>query len=149
MNKTSPLCAAPHCVIRNRHHNTCPDNDTCWGCLSRWAADGLRLCEVDTRRLAEDATKLADQYLGLETGIIRTDGTGDREKTTGTSSGAPAPDDEVLELRPRIGTLLNAVPRLIADERGITRPVIGAPPPALTERRRDPAALVAHRADDP
>lgn len=156
MNKTRPLCAAPHCAIRNRHRDTCQHVDCppacpdgrCGGCLPRWAADGLALCDVDTRRLAEDAIKLADQYLGLEAGIIRTGG-GDREKTTGTSSGAPVPDDEVLELRARIGALLNAVTRLIADERGITRPVIGATAPDLAEHRRDPAALVAHRADDP
>lgn len=148
MNKTRPLCAAPHCNIRNRHRDTCPDPENCWGCLARWAADGLLLCDLDVRRLAEDATKAADMYLGLEAGIIRSGG-GEREKTSGTSSGAPVPDDEVLELRTRIGALLNAVTRLVADERGITRPVIGATAPDQATRHRDPAALVAHRADDP
>jgi hypothetical protein len=124
MPNPRPLCAAPHCNIRNRHRDTCPDPDQCWGCLPRWAADGLRLCDVDTRRLAEDAARCADLYAGLEQQIIRDGGSGEREKTSGSSTGAPVPDDDVMENRGKIRALLMAIVRLITEQRGVTWPNI-------------------------
>lgn len=151
MHTPRPLCAAPHCAIRNRHRDTCPDPDTCWGCLPRWAADGLRLCDVDVRRLAEDAGRCADLYAGLEQNIIRRSGGGEREKTSGSSSGAPVPDDDVMEARTRLRALLMAIVRLVTEQRGVTWPSVrylqqlpeGVQGPRALGRRRteDPAAL--------
>lgn len=121
MHNPRPLCAAPHCNIRNRHRDTCPDPDQCWGCLPRWAADGLRLCELDVKRISEDASRAADLWAGLEQNIIRSGG-GEKEKTSGTSSGAPVPDDDVMDARTRIRGLLLAIVRLITEQRGVTWP---------------------------
>jgi hypothetical protein len=158
MHNPRPLCAAPHCAIKARHRDTCqhadcvPDcsEDRCWGCLPRWAADGLLLCDVDTRRIAEDAGRAADQYLGLESSIIRRGGGGEQEKTSGSSSGAPVPDDEVMDTRVKIRDLLGAIVRLISEQRGVTRPGGGRSAPELAPRpnTKDPAGLTAHRPDD-
>lgn len=158
MHNPRPLCAAPHCAIKGRHIDTCAHVDCapsctegrCWGCLPRWAADGLLLCDVDVRRVAEDAARAADQYLGLESSIIRRGGGGEQERTSGTSSGAPVPDDEVMESRVKIRALLNAIVRLITEARGVTWPNTARSAPELAERagKADPAALTAHRADD-
>lgn len=122
MHNPRPLCAAPHCAIRNRHVDTCPDPDLCWGCLPRWAADGLRLCDLDVKRIPEDAGRVVDLWTGLESNIIRSGGGGEKEKTSGSSSGAPVPDDDVMEARTRIRGLLLAIVRLITEQRGVTWP---------------------------
>lgn len=158
MHSPRPLCAAPHCAIKGRHRDTCEHQDCaptcpearCWGCLPRWAADGLRLCDVDTRRISEDAARAADQYLGLESSIIRRGGGGEQEKTSGSSSGAPVPDDEVMDTRVKIRGLLGAIVRLITEQRGVTRPGGGKTAPEFAARpgKADPAGLTAHREDD-
>lgn len=118
MHNPRPLCAAPHCAMRSRHLPDCPDPDRCWGCLPRPATDGLQLCDIDTRRVAEDAVKVATLHSALEKVLIQTGGQG--EKTSGSATGAPVPSDDVMDLRSHMrGTLLAAV-RLISQERGIS-----------------------------
>lgn len=109
------LCIADHCGIKGQHTPDCTQPD-CRGCLPRPAADGLRLCEVDTRRLVEDARTAAILHEDLALTLIRKGRGG--EKTSGSSSGAPVPDDDVMEARAAIRATLVSLCRLIADERG-------------------------------
>ncbi|MEU4640841.1 hypothetical protein [Micromonospora sp. NPDC023814] len=114
------LCVADHCGIRHQHQPDCPNPQTCPGCLPRPAADGLRLCEVDMRRLAEDARTAAVLYEDLALTLIRRGRGG--ERVAGSSTGAPVPDDEVMEARQAIRATLVSLVRIIADERGLQTP---------------------------
>ncbi|MEU8371201.1 hypothetical protein [Micromonospora tulbaghiae] len=116
MTSTSTLCIADHCGITGQHAEGCTDPTNCRGCLPRLAADGLRLCEVDVRRLAEDARTAAVLHEDLALTLIRRGRGG--EKVAGSSSGAPVPDDEVMEARSAIRATLVALTRMIAEERG-------------------------------
>ncbi|MEV0726019.1 hypothetical protein AB0I37_24975 [Micromonospora purpureochromogenes] len=109
------LCVADHCGILNQHSEQCPGQG-CRGCLPRLAADGLRLCEVDTRRIGEDARTAAVLHEDLALTLIRRGRGG--EKVASSSSGAPVPDDEVMEARSAIRATLASLCRMIAEERG-------------------------------
>ncbi|MEV5629164.1 hypothetical protein [Micromonospora tulbaghiae] len=109
------LCVAEHCYTPREHGPACPGGD-CRGCLPRLAADGLRLCSVDVRRLVEDARTAAVLHEDLALTLIRRGRGG--EKVAGSSSGAPVPDDEVMEARSAIRATLVALVRMIAEERG-------------------------------
>ncbi|MBM0279676.1 hypothetical protein [Micromonospora tarensis] len=109
------LCIAEHCGIPTQHTDTCP-GEGCRGCLPRLAADGLRLCDVDTRRIAEDACTAAVLYEDLALTLIRKGRGGERVASSG--SGAPVPDDAVMEAREAIRATLVSLCRLIAEERG-------------------------------
>ena len=122
------LCCAPHCGLRGRHTDNCDepacakkphDGSCCRGCLPRRAADGLRLCHVDTRRISEDTRTAATLYLDLEPMLIPNSGRSQR--ITGHGS-APAPRDEAVEARSAIRATLVSLARLIADERGFDLP---------------------------
>ncbi|MFG3639098.1 hypothetical protein ACGF3C_02340 [Micromonospora sp. NPDC047762] len=115
----SLLCLADHCRIVGQHGDDCPGGD-CRGCLPRRAADGLRLCEVDTRRLAEDARTAAVLYDDLGLVLIRRGRGG--ERVAGSNSGAPIPDEDVMEARDAIYATLTSIVRVIAEERGIAIP---------------------------
>ncbi|MEU1240061.1 hypothetical protein ABZ388_06850 [Micromonospora parva] len=110
------LCVVAHCGIPRQHTDECPDPDTCRGCLPRLAADGLRLCEVDTRRIAEDARTAAVLYEDL--GLRLMPGGRGGEKVATSSSGAPTVDGEVVEARSAIRATLVSLVRIIAEERG-------------------------------
>jgi hypothetical protein len=114
-----PLCAAPHCTIRDRHTDTCPAPDTCRGCLPRRAADGLRICTICTSRIGEDALTAAQLHDDLAQVLLhRSRG----ERTSGTGDPSPAIRDDVVETREAIyGTLTNLT-KLISTERGILPP---------------------------
>ncbi|ATO14674.1 hypothetical protein CO540_13245 [Micromonospora sp. WMMA2032] len=113
------LCVAEHCYTPRQHGPACPGGD-CRGCLPRLAADGLRLCAVDVRRLAEDARTAAILHEDLALTLIRRGRGG--ERVAGSSSGAPVPDDEVMEARTAIRATLVGLARLIAGERGHALP---------------------------
>ena len=51
---THLLCPAADCSPRNVHADGCTDTN-CRGCMTRLAADGLRLCLVHTAKIGEDA----------------------------------------------------------------------------------------------
>lgn len=131
---TALLCIADHCGIPGQHGGHCP-GESCRGCLPRQAADGLYLCEVDVRRLAEDARTAAVLHEDLTLALIRKGRGG--ERVAGSSSGAPVPDDDVMEARSAIRSTLVALVRMIADERGAHLPA-----DAITEL----GAYVAHHA---
>ncbi|MEU4772950.1 hypothetical protein [Micromonospora sp. NPDC023644] len=116
---TSTLCIADHCGITGQHAEGCTDTK-CRGCLPRPAADGLRLCEVDTRRLAEDARTAAVLHEELALTLIRRGRGG--ERVASSSLSAPVPDDEVMEARQAIRATLVSLVRIIADERGLHLP---------------------------
>ncbi|MGW3808841.1 hypothetical protein [Micromonospora sp. NPDC005113] len=114
------LCIAEHCGIPRQHHPDCPQPDTCRGCLPRPAADGLRLCDVDTRRLAEDARTAAVLHEDLTLRLMP--GGKGGEKVSSSSTGAPSVDPDVVEARSAIRATLVSLCRLIADERGAQLP---------------------------
>jgi len=111
----NPLCIADHCGILGQHLTDCADPH-CRGCLPRPAADGLRLCEVDTRRLAEDARTAAVLHEDLALRLMPGGRGGERVATS--STGAPTVDGEVVEARSAIRATLVSLCRLIAEERG-------------------------------
>ncbi|WP_030487280.1 hypothetical protein [Micromonospora chokoriensis] len=113
------LCVAAHCGMPHHHTDDCTDPD-CHGCLPRLAADGLRLCEVDTRRLAEDARTAAVLYDDLALTLMPGGRGGERVSTS--STGAPIPDSGVMEARDAIYSTLTALVRFISEERGIVIP---------------------------
>ncbi|GAA2608664.1 hypothetical protein GCM10010399_44370 [Dactylosporangium fulvum] len=120
MPNPRPLCAAPHCAIRNHHTDACDNPQQCWGCLPRWAADGLRLCQVCTARIRQDAARLAILHRDLETALIG--GGANGEKTTGTGGGPAVPRDEVMEARDAIRLVLTVTVKVITGQRGVTLP---------------------------
>lgn len=138
------LCVAAHCYTPRQHGPACPGGD-CRGCLPRQAADGLRLCEVDVRRLAEDARTAAVLHEDLALTLIRRGRGG--EKVAGSSSGAPVPDDEVMEARSAIRSELVRLARLIHEERGHALPADDIVAIAEYVARND-RWLAAHEAAD-
>ncbi|MEV1321971.1 hypothetical protein AB0J14_38485 [Micromonospora arborensis] len=113
------LCVAAHCGTPRQHTDTCADPH-CRGCLPRLAADGLRLCEVDTRRLAEDAHTAAVLHTDLTLRLMP--GGRGGEKVATSSTGAPTVDGEVVEARSAIRATLVSLVRIIAAERGTETP---------------------------
>ncbi|MGN9802050.1 hypothetical protein [Micromonospora sp. L32] len=141
----SLLCIADHCGIPHQHIADCPNPDVCRGCLPRPAADGLRLCEVDVRRMAEDARTAAVLHEDLALTLIRRGRGG--ERVAGSSSGAPVPDDEVMEARQAIRSTLVSLCRLVLEERGIGQPADDVPAMAAYVERHH-VWLAAHPAAD-
>lgn len=117
----TPLCEAT-CAMRGRHVPDCPDPDTCRGCQPRQAADGLRVCDVHAERIAEDARQAPVLYADLGLVLIRR-ATRGGEPTSGSSAGAPAPDDDVMEARGQIRAVLLRLTGLITVERGLSAPL--------------------------
>ncbi|WP_435233345.1 hypothetical protein [Micromonospora aurantiaca (nom. illeg.)] len=138
------LCVAAHCYTPRQHGPACPGGD-CRGCLPRLAADGLRLCSVDVRRLVEDARTAAVLHEDLALTLIRRGRGG--EKVAGSSSGAPVPDDEVREARSAIRSELVRLARLIHEERGHALPADDIVSIAAYVARND-RWLAAHEAAD-
>lgn len=122
---TGPLlCAKTTCTITGRHRDTC-DTDTCRGCLPRQAADGAYLCEIDSRRLAEDALTAAGLYGELEHRLIGAGAYG--EKVSGGQAVGIAVNDAAVDARALIRHTLVAWTRLITEERGLSLPTIRRP----------------------
>jgi hypothetical protein len=154
MGKTTKvvLCAAAHCARRGKHRPGCQhaecskacEDGQCWGCLPRVAADGLHLCEVDIRRIAEDAVRCAELHVALDERIIpssaglRDNGGGGGGGGGGADEGPPVPDDAVLDARGRIMAVLLAIVRIITKERGITGPADQPSAPDLAGRADKP-----------
>ena len=111
-------CLNPRCRIPNRHADGCTGD--CRGCLPGTAADGLRLCLVDLRRLGENPVKLADLHAELEL-VLRAAGHGERTSNK-PGSGTP-PRDAVMQVRTEIRHVLVSWCRLVAEERGVGLPV--------------------------
>lgn len=130
MSRHAPPCAASHCRIRNRHLPDCGGHEPgcekpgcktcCSGCLPRLAGDGINLCWVCTRRIAEDATRASELHDDLTLTLARQRPAG--ERTSGGGDRAPAVDGEVVEARSAIRVVLVDLARLIAAQRGFTVP---------------------------
>lgn len=122
---TAALCAAD-CRIRNRHLPDCTigddDDNECWGCLPRQAADGLYLCDLHTERLVDDACEAPQLYDDLGLILVRRGAGG--ERTSGSSSAAPVPDDDVMDAREAIRRTLLRLTKLVVDERGVAWPTV-------------------------
>jgi hypothetical protein len=112
------LCQSPRCRIPGRHTEACP-GESCKGCQPGHAADGARLCLVCTKRIGDNAVKLAMLYGELEL-VLKAIGNGERSSSK-PGSGTP-PRDAVVEMRATIRHLLASWCRLVSEERGITLP---------------------------
>lgn len=117
------LCAATHCALPGRHAPGCPTaagqrGPRCRGCLPAVAADGLRLCAHCTDRLGEDARRAAQLYADLVYALIRRR----RGEVSGSSTGAPVPDDDVMDARAEIRAVLLGLAEKVAARRGIYGP---------------------------
>lgn len=113
------LCANSRCRILGRHTEAC-ENDDCRGCLPRQSAAGCNLCEICTRRLAEDAKTAAVLYADLE--LVLTAGGRPGERTSGTKDHGTELNDRAVECRSTIRHVLVSWALLIAEERGISTP---------------------------
>lgn len=121
MPTTAPLCAASYCAVPGHHQPDCDQLETCRGCLPARAADGSMLCRLEIdRRLAEHADRAARLYplLGEQLMPHRV-GSG----PSGTSTGAPIPNERIIELRTQIQTTLVDIARIIVDRRGVRGPL--------------------------
>jgi hypothetical protein len=120
------FCAKPGCRAFGRHLPDCDGGD-CRGCQPRPAADGLRLCAVDTDRIAEDANGspdrigLAQLYDELQYSVMPS-GSGRGQPIGRSSEGPPVPRDKVVDIRTEIRHVLAATCRRISEERGIQLP---------------------------
>jgi len=147
------LCVAPHCRIRRRHLDACQacpcgeptrcrQAEHCDGCQPRTARDGLYLCDLCTRRIAEDARTAAVLHEDLALTLIVRRGKGERR---GNGDSAPIPDAEVIEARSAIKATLVSIVKVIAEERGFSYPDDEAP--AIAEYiARSAEWLAGHRA---
>lgn len=112
------LCVNPNCKALGRHVPGC-DSD-CRGCLPRIAADGRNLCEICTRRLAEDATTSGMLYFDLEL-VLTTTGRGGAA-VSGTREHGLELNERAKDCRTLIRHRLVSWCLLIAEERGWSLP---------------------------
>lgn len=113
------LCVNGRCRILGRHGQECESED-CRGCLPRPASSGCNLCEVCTRRLAEDAKTAAVLYADLELVLANSGVAG--EPISGTRDRGTELNDRAVEARTEIRHTLVSWTLLIAEERGISTP---------------------------
>jgi hypothetical protein len=113
------LCANSRCRILGRHATDCEVVD-CRGCLPRPTAAGTNLCEVCTRRLAEDAITAGVLYADLELVLTSTGVPG--EPVSGTSNPGTEINPRAVECRTLIRHTLVSWTLLVTEERGITTP---------------------------
>jgi hypothetical protein len=115
------LCNNPRCRALGQHVEGCAD-ETCRGCLPRQAADGVRLCHVCGRRLAEDITQAG--RLWSELGLVLVSGDRPGERVSGASiDKSLSLNERAMKARTRIWETLAAWAKLVVDERGVTRPL--------------------------
>jgi hypothetical protein len=81
----------------------------------------VHLCDHCLDSIGVSAARLARLYRALEKRLIHTGQTG--EYTTGSSTGAPVPDDRVMELRTEIRRALVDTATLIVKRRGVHSPM--------------------------
>jgi hypothetical protein len=121
---TPSLCISPRCKARGYHHPDCGNAD-CGGCLPRLAADGLRLCHLHTRRIAEDATQAAELHDEL---TLRLTGAGQAgQRMSGTPDHGTDLDPRAVDARATIRHTLVSWCHLIAEERGHALPADTVP----------------------
>lgn len=115
----SPLCP-PH---RGRHTQSCLDDPAtkCDGCLPRSAADGLRLCQLCARLLAEDPATLATRYRALE--LVLAGGGASLGMLVATSRDPNLQlNAAAADARAQIRGELTGLVRLVVEERGVHLP---------------------------
>lgn len=116
---TRLLCVKSGCRRRGWHNDDCA-NDQCRGCQPWPAADGLNLCEVDTRRLGEDAMEAARLY--DELGNQLTAGGGWGQRTSGSREPGLRFNARVADARNTVRQVLVGWARVVSEERGVGLP---------------------------
>jgi hypothetical protein len=121
--KTTPLlCANTKCASRGRHKPDCANIDTCWGCLPRLAADGIYLCDLHDRKIAEDALTTALRHTDLGRVLTGSSSSlGDVVSGTRKNPGLNL-NDRAAEMRAVIKHRLVAIVKMISEERGLPLP---------------------------
>jgi len=112
------LCSNPWCKALGRHAPDCQGE--CRGCLPRIAADGRNLCEICTRRLAEDAHTAGALHRALELVLAATGRPG--LNVSGTRDPGLKLNHTAKECRTEIRHTLVSWCLLISEERGWTPP---------------------------
>lgn len=120
MTYAAPLCASPRCSIRGRHVSGC-DDEACWGCLPRQSDDGIYLCHVCSRRMAEHALVIAIRYADLGR-VLTASSSALGDIVTSSKDQGLQLNDRAAEMRAIIKHRLVAMVRMIAEERGIGLP---------------------------
>lgn len=116
------LCASPRCKPPTRHKPDCVQDpaEPCRGCLPARAADGLRLCQYETDRLALHPVEAATLWIELGLSLVGTssgDGIGQKNPGRGLNL-----NPKVVEHRATIRHTLVSWTRLVCEERGFTPP---------------------------
>lgn len=116
------LCASPRCKPPARHKPDCVQDPQapCRGCLPARAADGLRLCQWETDRLAVHPVEAARLWIELGLSLVGTssgDGIGQKNPGRGLNL-----NPKVVEHRATIRHVLAANAKRIAAERGFNLP---------------------------
>jgi hypothetical protein len=112
-------CAVAVCRAYGRHQSDCPGED-CRGCLPRPARDGLRLCDVHTRHLADDAVEAARLHSELLHVLTGSGRPGELVRTSRDPN--LTINDAAADARVAIRATLVSWCRLISEERGISLP---------------------------
>lgn len=126
------LCPAADCSPRGQHADGC-ENANCRGCLTRMAADGLRLCLVHTARIGEDAIE-AGRLHGELALVLAGAGRGGPRVSGGAIDKSLNLNEAAKLARATIRHTLVQWTRFIAEERRMTLP---------EDRVTDIAAFVA------
>lgn len=124
-NRSIVECASALCPpFRGRHTQGCLDEvgTKCDGCLPRLAADGLRLCQLCARLLAEDPVTLAGRYAALGL-VLAGGGRGAGVHVAVSRDPNMQLNAAAAEARAQIRAELIALVRLVVGERGVHVPV--------------------------
>lgn len=117
------LCASPRCKPPTRHKPDCVQDpqQPCRGCLPARAADGLRLCQWETDRLAVHPPEAATLWIELGLSLVGGSGAGDGIGQKNPGRGLNL-NPKVVEHRATIRHTLVSWTKLVCEERGFTPP---------------------------
>jgi hypothetical protein len=115
-------CASPTCPPHRGRHTDCPDNTDCRGCLPRIPADGIYLCDLCARLLAEDPTTLTGRHQALGHALTGTATPGAERVTAAAGDPNLRLNMAAVDARTRIRDELGGLARLITTERGTHLP---------------------------
>lgn len=117
----TPRCVVTDCFIPKLHAKDCEQHDLCPGCLPGLAADGAIICPHHIRQIGRGAARTSRLFAALEKRLYPAGRPG--EHTSGSATGAPVPDQRVMDARTELRNALRDVTALIIERRGIRGPI--------------------------
>jgi hypothetical protein len=117
---THLLCPAADCSPRNVHADGC-ENANCRGCMTRLAADGLRLCLVHTAKIGEDAVE-AGRLHGELALVLAGTGRGGPRVSGGAIDKSLNLNEAAANARIEIRAKLVSWTKFISEKRGFSQP---------------------------